>query len=335
MNHPKISVVLPVKNGAEYLSSALNGIENLNFDSWEIVVIDDGSVDNTRELLLNWSATTSVACTVLTNTTSHGVALARNAAVAEASGEFIWFVDGDDSWSPDILAHLWGGVSTPEVDMVVCDARRVVSKTGHSSSICDAPRNETITGQEALRRVLRGELQGHLWNKIIRRARLQECPFPDLTAHSDLAGVVRLLLSTSRVVFVPGAKYSYDVRDGSIIQSAEYKWSNLVRCAEVAGEALMEKGLESQVADEFRFFTWSHVMIPAANNVLTSATPDISIIPYRDSITTSMLIASWRQNRRTMTLKAAALRWSPRLYGLIYRRYHAKKWGLAPLGEMS
>jgi hypothetical protein len=329
MKSPKISVIMPVRNGGEYLASALSSIENLEFDSWEIVIIDDGSTDETFEMLETWRTTTSIACTLLSNDTSRGVALARNMAVSEASGEFIWFVDGDDSWSQDILTHLWNGVSSPEVDMVVCDAQRVVLRTGHSSSIRDAPLLETLTGQEAFQRILRGELQGHLWNKLIRRTRLEDCPFPEQRAHSDLAGVIRLAIDSKQVVSIPGTKYFYNVHEGSILQSAEYKWNDLVRCAEVAEKLIAEKDLGVELADEFRLFTWSHVMIPAANNVLAGGTPDISKIPYRDDITLSALIASWRRKRRTITLKAAALKWLPQAYGAVYRGYYAKKWGSA------
>ncbi|MEX5301224.1 glycosyltransferase family 2 protein [Kocuria sabuli] len=327
MTSPKISVIMPVRNGCKYLENALAGIESLVFDSWELIVVDDGSTDGTADVLRQWSGSSSVPHRIIKNASSCGVAAARNAAVAEASGEFVWFVDGDDSWSSDILLHLWSGVSDPEVDVVVCDAQRVVAKTGHVSLIHDAPMRETITGEDALRRVLRGELQGHLWNKLIRRARLEAYPFPQMRAHSDLAGTIRLVVASRLVVTVPGEKYFYDVHDGSILQSADYKWENLIRCAEAAEEAVERSAVGAQLAGELRLFTWSHVMIPAANSVLSSARPDISKIPYRSSITPWALAASWRRDQPALLLKAAALKWVPRLYGTIYRRHHAKKWG--------
>ncbi|WP_298582734.1 glycosyltransferase [uncultured Kocuria sp.] len=327
MTGPKISVIMPVRNGLKYLENALTGIESLEFDSWELIIVDDGSTDGTADVLRDWSRSASIPHLIIENAATCGVAIARNAAVAEASGEFVWFVDGDDSWSSDILFHLWSGVSCSEVDMVVCDARRVVAKTGHTSSIQDAPVREIIAGEDALQRILRGELQGHLWNKLIRRARLEKYPFPAMRAHSDLAGIIRLVVASRRVAAVPGEKYFYDVHDGSILQSADYKWENLIQCAETAEEVVEKNDLGSRLNDDLRLFTWSHVMIPAANSVLSGANRDVSKIPYRANITPPMIYSSWRRGHLAITLKAAALRWSPQIYGTIYRRHHAKKWG--------
>ncbi|WP_424346461.1 glycosyltransferase family 2 protein [Kocuria sp. CH-021] len=327
MDEPKISVVMPVRNAEQYIEQALKGLENLHFDSWELLIVDDGSTDGTALALNRWLQVTPVDSTLISHETSRGVAAARNAAVDQAKGQFIWFVDGDDSWAADILRHLWSGVSDGTVDIVACDAERVVAKTGHVSAIQDAPHEEIIGGFEALQRILSGEIQGHLWNKIIRTRLLQRHPFPEMRSHSDLAGLIRLTAESRQVAMIPGAKYYYNVHEGSILQSSDYKWETLIACSEIAEATLAHKKWKGRLQRDLALFKASHVMVPAANSISLNKSWEPDKIPYRDCMTLSLLFSSLTRGQGLLAAKSLAIRHAPRMYAAIYRRHHVKKWG--------
>ncbi len=102
-DNPLVSVILPVFNGAEFLGCALESVMLQTYRNLEIVVVNDGSTDQT-EAILEACAARDARVRVITQSNA-GVARARNRAIAESTGEFIAPIDADDLWSPDKIAR--------------------------------------------------------------------------------------------------------------------------------------------------------------------------------------------------------------------------------------
>jgi len=90
---PLVSVIIPTYNRAHFLKTAIESVQNAGARDldYEIIVIDDGSTDNTREILKNYSVK-------ILSSSRQGPCAARNAGIKEARGEFIAFLDDDDVW---------------------------------------------------------------------------------------------------------------------------------------------------------------------------------------------------------------------------------------------
>src|SRR5215475_9891332 len=97
---PKVSVIIPTHNRAEFLQSAITSVLNQTFQDFEIIIIDDASNDHTREVIANFS---DVRIKVRHNQVSKGAAGARNIAIMNSSGEYVAFLDDDDEWLPEKL----------------------------------------------------------------------------------------------------------------------------------------------------------------------------------------------------------------------------------------
>ncbi len=93
--NPAVSVVIPVYNGAHLISASLESVFNQTFQDFEVLVVDDGSTDGTRELLQTFEPQVRVF-----HQPNGGASSARNHAIRQARGEFIAFLDGDDLWEP-------------------------------------------------------------------------------------------------------------------------------------------------------------------------------------------------------------------------------------------
>ena len=95
--HPErmlVSVIVPSYNGGLYLGAALQSIFDQDYRPFEVIVVDDGSTDNTAAVARSFPEVTYVACA------HRGVSAARNAGLKKANGEYISFLDADDLWTP-------------------------------------------------------------------------------------------------------------------------------------------------------------------------------------------------------------------------------------------
>lgn len=97
----KFSVVMPVWNGADYLANSVGSLQRQNHCDWELIIVNDGSTDDTRERAEALAKNDSRIRVV--SQPNGGVSTARNRGMSEASGEWIYWLDVDDSLSPDTL----------------------------------------------------------------------------------------------------------------------------------------------------------------------------------------------------------------------------------------
>jgi glycosyltransferase involved in cell wall biosynthesis len=102
-DHQLVTVILPVYNGAEFVGCTLQSVMSQTYRNLEIVVVDDGSTDNTLAVLDAQAAGDPRVRLIIQD--HAGVACARNRAIAEARGEFIAPIDADDLWVPEKIAR--------------------------------------------------------------------------------------------------------------------------------------------------------------------------------------------------------------------------------------
>jgi glycosyltransferase involved in cell wall biosynthesis len=127
--NPLVSVVLPTRDRAGTLGRAIESVLSQSYQPLELLVVDDGSRDGTREVLESYGA----SLTVLPQE-RRGAYAARNLGVAEAKGELVAFIDSDDMWYPDRLASQVPLMKGPEVGLVFGDALHVSTRPGPSAN---------------------------------------------------------------------------------------------------------------------------------------------------------------------------------------------------------
>lgn len=98
LTHPVVSVILPVFNGEEFLLSACTSVLNQTFGNLELIVVDDGSTDRSFSIAKNISDKDSRVKVISLSRNSGLPAVPRNVGMSEAKGQYIAFIDHDDSW---------------------------------------------------------------------------------------------------------------------------------------------------------------------------------------------------------------------------------------------
>lgn len=99
MTYPKISVVVPTYNHARYVAEGVRSILAQNYANLEVLVVDDGSTDNTREVMAQFGEPVRYIWQA-----NRGLSGARNSGIEAATGEYIALLDADDFWEPNFLA---------------------------------------------------------------------------------------------------------------------------------------------------------------------------------------------------------------------------------------
>lgn len=118
---PRVSVIIPVYQGDRFLTEAVESVLNQTYTHYEIIVIDDGSTDNSHKILEPYFDKIHYVFQK-----NQGVAAARNYGIKIAKGELIAFLDQDDLWCPDKLALQVACFDTqPKLEIVHCGWRRV------------------------------------------------------------------------------------------------------------------------------------------------------------------------------------------------------------------
>ena len=148
---PMVSVIIPVYNGAAFITRAVDSVLAQSFQDVEIIIIDDGSLDNTQMVLDQFSNQPNIRCYSQDNA---GPAHARNTGIQSAKGEFIAFLDCDDIWLPDKLetqVALLRGTSEPGLvhsDYEVIDPTGKVIQFAKAGESAD-PLHIAFTGGQA------------------------------------------------------------------------------------------------------------------------------------------------------------------------------------------
>lgn len=145
----KVSVIIPTYNAPEYLVRAVDSVLNQTYQDYEIIIVDDGSDQRTKEMLSPYMEQFPSICYIYQD--NKGPAAARNRGIAASSGEYIAFLDHDDIWLPNKLeVQMKLFRDQPNVGLVYCRFKYLYEDSG----IIEADRRECCSGK-VLERFLR------------------------------------------------------------------------------------------------------------------------------------------------------------------------------------
>lgn len=113
-----ISITIPTHNRQNLISRAIKSIQNQTFRNWELIVVDDGSTDNTKDVVQNFIDKDARIKYILKG--NSGAAHSRNVGVAHSNGQYITFLDSDDEAKEDWLEKIIAVINESRVSMVCC-----------------------------------------------------------------------------------------------------------------------------------------------------------------------------------------------------------------------
>lgn len=237
-----LTYVVPVYNTEAYVLRCLQSLINqgLPEDNYEIIVVDDGSTDGSRELI------DAFACNhrqvrVFSQDNS-GISVARNVAIDNARGRYIQFVDSDDYLEQNVMGALLRRALDLDVDALVFNYIPVDADGKHCPGPREdyAPSSEVLTGVEYLERHV---MTPYIWRFLLRRDFLEQGPWhfnPLLLVCEDGTLIAQLLLHASRVAHDEAAPYRYTRRNDSAMHNQDVQHLRKRLFSQVDAAALID-----------------------------------------------------------------------------------------------
>ena len=124
----KVSVIMPVYNGSDYLAEAIDCVLNQTHDDLELICVDDGSTDNSLDLLTDYEQKDNRVRVF--SQKNQGGGAARNFALSHVSGKYLYFMDADDKIKLDAFSQLIGEMEDKNLDFIIFSAINYASDTG-------------------------------------------------------------------------------------------------------------------------------------------------------------------------------------------------------------
>lgn len=202
---PVVSIIVAVYNVEDLLSRCLDSIINQTFTNFEVILINDGSKDNSGKICDEY-ALKDCRFRVI-HQDNQGVSKVREKGIKSAIGEYTIHVDPDDWIESNMLERLVEVAKSDDADIVICDY--FVNRNDSQIRKCERPIN--LNPRNVLCELFY-RLTGSLWNKLIRRILYENIPFVNgVSCGEDYLTCMRLLKRAGKVSYLPEAFYHYDV----------------------------------------------------------------------------------------------------------------------------
>ncbi|MCM1003214.1 MAG: glycosyltransferase [Candidatus Gastranaerophilales bacterium] len=214
-----VSIIVPAYNVENYIGECLNSLINQSFKNLEIIIVDDGSTDRTREIILEFAQKDSRIKFIAQN--NAGPSAARNKALQNASGEYIAFIDADDYIAKDYIEKLYDAVVKHNCDIAVTSMIRagkysnklklnyknleVLQTLDEKINICGVPRFCYVCG------------------KLFKKDIIKNFLFYEGVYFEDVLWLPQVLKNSHKLVTVPDTCYYYRVNYNSIVKTLPSK----------------------------------------------------------------------------------------------------------------
>ncbi len=228
----KVSIIVPAYNAQGTIGRCLDSILKQTYSDFELLVMDDGSRDDTPRILDEYAASDARIRVIHKENT--GVSDTRNQALDLACGEYIQFLDADDWITPDATRLFVRAMEdNPTCDMVIADFYRVVGK--NLSQKGDIEEEHLLTREEYADEMMKSPADfyyGVLWNKFFRRSIIEEYQLrmdARLDWAEDFIFNMEYVLHTDHIYALKAPVYYYVKTEGSLVSQGGASISRTVR----------------------------------------------------------------------------------------------------------
>ncbi len=209
MSSPSLSVIIPAYNAAPYIKQCVDSVLRQTFQDYELIIIDDGSTDDTGIILDELYGTDDRV--IIRHQINRGLYATRRIGLSLASGEYVGWVDADDYIDAEMYETLYDAAIRFDSDLVFCDY----------SWFPDKPKNKEkwFRPYNGIRNVDFLERNSQPWNKIVRRELLERLQIGENFESCFDEIYIRVLLHANNPVAIDQQLYHYRIIENSMSNS--------------------------------------------------------------------------------------------------------------------
>ena len=264
----KISVIIPVYNTGNYLKKCLNSILNQTLKEIEIIIVNDGSSDNSLDIIKKYMKKNKNI--ILINKENGGQGSARNMGISRATGEYISFVDSDDFIDEEMLEEMYLTAKENDSDIVICNISDYYEKSGTMRDVSLNLKKE-VSIQEAILYSVPSVV-----NKIYRRELLQDNKlfFNEKIWYEDFPYSIQLLVHAKKISFINKPFYHYFHRIQSTMHNQNIsKNLDILKAYDELEEYLKINNYYDKYENEIQFLLLKEVFVATINRVIRTSNP--------------------------------------------------------------
>ena len=214
----KVCIIIPVFNVQQhFLVEALDSAINQTYHYLEIIIVDDGSTDNSRKTCDDFSRKDNRVCVV--HQSNKGLSAARNIGLDIMTGDAVVFLDADDALVPEYVERMLSAMENSDADVVICkysiqssfvNEQQVQRKTGPTIEPGVYDRVNALNG------LVDAKINHSVWNKMYLSSLWENIRFPEGRVYEDVDTTYRILDMCKKTVVINDVLYLYRVHSGSI-----------------------------------------------------------------------------------------------------------------------
>lgn len=217
MVNPKVSLIIPFYNAAPYLKRCLDSVVMQTFDSFETVLVNDGSTDNSLQVVQKYLKDPNFK---VINQKNSGQSVGRNNGIRSAKGRYIIFLDADDYVYPDYIEYLYFLLKQFDTQIATC-AHESLSPDA-SPTVIKNPRKYYLSAKEYFRKLGDQELPYQMgvspWGRIYEKKLFENIHYPEGKLFEDSATTYQLLLQAGGTAIGEKNEYLYYRNKNSTVQ---------------------------------------------------------------------------------------------------------------------
>lgn len=215
---PLISIIVPVYNVEEFLEKCIDSILNQTFKNFELILINDGSTDNSGNICEKYSKKDDRI--IVIHKKNGGVSSARNVGLDLAQGEYIGFVDSDDFIEEDMYELLYTLITETKKDIANVGINFIYENIKVESSKYD---KKIFNKYEAMENLLKYKFYGdYIWTNLFKADLIKKFKFKNVY-YEDIDLMYQLIDKSNGIVTIGKQKYNYLQRENSITKSKKLK----------------------------------------------------------------------------------------------------------------
>lgn len=220
---PKVSIIVPVYNVQKYLANCLDSLINQTLEDIEIICINDGSTDESLQIL--WGYASKDSRVKVVNKRNEGQSVARNIGIDMATGEYLGFVDADDWIDLDYFEKMYNSAKKYDCDIACAGIKRSKNHKIRITASFEAELLCTTTNDKV--RLANLPAHNYICNKIFKRKKWLELgiKFQAGRYYEDIALLIKIIHQTNKMVTVPDTYYYYRSNPTSTCNQKTSKFS--------------------------------------------------------------------------------------------------------------